>query len=106
MKKIWMLMVLSFALALGFHAEESKAQQPDYAKYGNVAIAVVKADYPGVAVTEYTYVGRTKPNATDVTDSFRFKVTENGKPKVVIVKVTHNLANKKLLNLTVGEEKP
>lgn len=101
-----MLAVLSLALTLGFQASKSSAQQPDYAKYGNVAIAVVKADYPGIAVTEYNYIGRTKPNATDVTDSFRFKVTENGKPKVVVVKVTHNLENKKLLNLTVGEEKP
>jgi len=78
---------------------------PDYEKYGRIAIAVVKEDYPGQDVTDYKYMGREKLSETDVTDSFHFQVKEKNTPLTVVVKIGHSLKNKKLLNLTVEEKK-
>ncbi|MBS4176495.1 DUF3889 domain-containing protein [Lederbergia citrea] len=83
----------------------TKSQQPDYVKYGRIATAVVKEDYPGEEVVDYQYVGRQKLSNTVVMDSFSFQVKENNKPVTVIVKISHSLNNKKLLNLTVEEKK-
>lgn len=82
----------------------TKGEQPDYAKYGRIATAVVKEDYPGEDVVEYQYIGRQKLSDTDVLDSFRFEVKENNELVFVVVKISHSLTNKKLLSLTVEEE--
>lgn len=84
----------------------TKGQQPDYEKYGRIAIAVVKEDFPGEEVVEYDYIGRQKLSDTDVVDSFSFQVKENNKPVIVIVRISHSLNNKKLLSLTVEEKRP
>ncbi|MBY0123136.1 DUF3889 domain-containing protein [Bacillus sp. S/N-304-OC-R1] len=73
----------------------------EYEKYGRIAIAVVKEDYPGENVVEYQYAGRQNISETDVVDSFIFNVKENNQLKKVTVKVSHSLTNKKLLQLTV-----
>lgn len=96
------ILTIQFAALLPFKAI---AQQPDYEKYGRIAIVVVKEDFPGDEVKEYKYLGRKKISETDVMDSFEFQVTERGKPVTVVVNISHNLANNKLLSLTV-EMKP
>jgi hypothetical protein len=81
------------------------AEKVDYEKYGQIAISVVKADYPGEPVTEYQFLGREKLSPTDVQDSFKFQVKENNKPINVLVKVRHSIQNNKLLSLTIEEAK-
>lgn len=81
------------------------AQKPNYEKYGQIAIAVVKADYPGEDVVEYQFNGRTKISDSAVVDSFTFEVKENNRLKKVTVKISHSLKDEKLLLLTVEEEK-
>lgn len=76
-------------------------QKPDYEKYGRIAIAVVKEDYPGEEVVDYQYGGRKKVTETDVTDTFTFSVKEDGKPVTVLVSVTHNLKDNKAVSLSV-----
>ncbi|RFU60687.1 DUF3889 domain-containing protein [Bacillus sp. V59.32b] len=100
MKKILSIL---FAVMILFQSGVIAAEKPDYEKYGQIAIAVVKADYPGEAVTEYQYLGRKKLMNDQVEDGFLFNVTENGKKVDVTVKVRHSLANNKMLNLTVEE---
>lgn len=99
-----------FFIACGFlfsicHLSVQAKAAPDYEKFGRIAIAVVKEDFPGDEVIDYQYKGREKVTDTDVMDSFSFQVKENNKPITVIVKITHNLNNKRLLNLTVEEMK-
>jgi hypothetical protein len=79
------------------------AENPDYEKYGRIAIAVVQADYPQDEVTDYQYKGRKQLGNDEVEDSFMFLVKEKGKEFNVTVKVRHHLTNKKLLSLTVEE---
>lgn len=104
MKKV--LILFTFLLSLNFANSTVYpfAQKPDYEKYGRIAISVVKEDYPGKDVVEYEYKGRQKISNTEVMDSFRFEVLENGKPTFVLVKIIHNLNNEKLLNLSVEEQ--
>lgn len=102
-KKIVSIMALCLLIFAGII--QVQAEKIDYEKYGRIAIAVVTADYPGEPVTEYEYLGREKLNETDVQDSFKFKVKEEGKPVNVVVKVKHSIKNNKLLNLTVEEVK-
>ncbi|PLR77553.1 hypothetical protein CU633_10175 [Bacillus sp. V3-13] len=105
MKKSLLIAMFTCLLyaAVPFHT--AAQQQPDYEKYGRIATAVVKEDYPGAELKDYQYLGRKRISASDVSDSFRFQVTEQGKPKNVVVNVSHNLQNKKLLNLSVQEER-
>jgi uncharacterized phage infection (PIP) family protein YhgE len=103
MKNYLSIMTLFVLLLTSFiHVQ---AETVDYEKYGKIAIAVVKADYPGEPVTDYQYIGREKSSETEVQDSFKFQVKENGKPLNVLVKVRHSIQNNKLLNLTVEEMK-
>jgi hypothetical protein len=102
-KNIFAIMAISLLFFSGL--VQVQAEKIDYQKYGNIAIAVVKADYPGEAVTEYEYIGREKLNETDVQDSFKFNVKENDKDISVVVKVKHSIKNNKLLRLAVEEVK-
>lgn len=99
--------LLFLLLTIGLFMSTSSvttAENPDYEKYGRIAIAVVKEDYPGEEVVEYKYEGRQKISDTDVTDTFVFQVKENDKPLKVIIKISHSLNNNKLLSLTVQEQ--
>ncbi|AIE59199.1 DUF3889 domain-containing protein [Bacillus methanolicus] len=106
MKKKMFLTCMSLTILFGaFLPYKAKAQQPDYEKYGRIAIAVIKEDFPGDEVKEYIYLGRKKISETDVVDSFEFQVTEKGKPATLVVNIFHNIKENKLLSLTV-EKKP
>ncbi|MCM3094320.1 MULTISPECIES: DUF3889 domain-containing protein [unclassified Cytobacillus] len=100
MKKFLSMLMLTCLLA-GGGSLAGAVQQPDYEKYGRIAIAVVKEDYPGEEVVDYQYGGRKKISETDVTDTFTFTVKENGKPVTVLVNVTHNLKDNKAVSLSV-----
>lgn len=96
--------ILIFILSLStFQLVE--AAKPDYEKYGRIAITIVQADYPSDEVTDYEYEGRKQLGNNEVEDDFLFLVSENGKEFNVLVKIKHNLANNKLLNITVEENK-
>jgi hypothetical protein len=102
--KTWYLSLITVCLII-FSGNQVHAEKIDYEKYGRIAVAVVKADYPGEQLTEYQYLGREKLNETDVQDSFKFQVKENGNTKTVQVKIKHSIKNNKLLTLTVEEVK-
>ncbi|MBS4188719.1 DUF3889 domain-containing protein [Bacillus sp. FJAT-49705] len=105
MKRIFLIiMMVGLFMSSGIMAK-ANAEQPDYEKYGRIAIEVVKEDYPGVDVVEYQYKGRQKVSDTDVMDSFAFQVKKDTKPVTVIVKIWHSLHNKKFLKMTVEEQK-
>lgn len=76
-----------------------------YEKYGNIAIAVIKADYPSTEVTDYKFEGRDIISKGLVEDKFLFLVKEKGKELNVRVKIRHSLYHKKLLNLSVEEKR-
>ncbi|HWJ77763.1 MAG TPA: DUF3889 domain-containing protein [Niallia sp.] len=86
-------------------SHHTAANPLSYEKFGNIAIAVVKADYPEQPVTDYEYLGRKKISAMEEQDSFRFIVKENGKEKVIEVKVNHHTKDDKFLSLHVEEAK-
>lgn len=94
MMVVFLFSVLSYQPAHG---------QTDYEKYGRIAIALVKEDYPSAPVSEYQYLGRQKLEGDKVKDSFQFKVTEQGKEKSVIVDIVHDIKNKKTLDVSVRE---
>ncbi|RBP92401.1 uncharacterized protein DUF3889 [Cytobacillus firmus] len=100
MKK-YLSMFMLVCLLAGGGSFAGAVQKPDYEKYGRIAIAVVKEDYPGEEVVDYQYGGRKKVTETDVTDTFTFTVKEDGKPVTVLVRVTHNLKDNKAVSLSV-----
>lgn len=104
MKKLLFLffsLIVFMNMELPMHA----AENPDYEKYGRIATAVVKEDYPGEEVIEYKYGGRRKMSENEVLDTFVFIVKENGQDVTVLVKVTHLLNDNKFVSLTVEEQK-
>ncbi|NRG46025.1 DUF3889 domain-containing protein [Bacillus sp. CRN 9] len=86
------------------HTLSEHQEKVDYEKYGRIATAVVKEDYPGEEVVDYKYAGRRKISENEVIDSFVFEVMENGKPIIVLVKITHRLDASKFISLTVEEQ--
>ena len=76
----------------------------DYQKYGRIAMAVVKEDYPGQDVVEYQYLGRRKLEESKVVDSFRFEDKKNDRIVFVHVRVLHDLKDKKSLSLMLEEK--
>ncbi|MDN3018806.1 DUF3889 domain-containing protein [Paenibacillus sp. BSR1-1] len=84
---------------------QGEAQKPDYEKFGRIAITVVQADFPGAPIKDYEYLGRKKIDAAKVEDGFRFKVQENNQNFFVIVRVSHDATNNKVLNITVENQK-
>ncbi|PAE25437.1 MULTISPECIES: DUF3889 domain-containing protein [Bacillaceae] len=100
MKKYLSIFML-ICLIAGGGSLAGAVQKPDYEKYGRIAVAVVKEDYPGEEVVDYQYGGRKKVTETDVTDTFTFTVKENGNPVNVLVMVTHNLKDNKAVSITV-----
>ncbi|TMU88258.1 DUF3889 domain-containing protein [Bacillus sp. BHET2] len=96
------IVVVSTVIFLLFSGQ-AYAQPTDYEKFGRIATAVIKEDYPGQAVKDYQYQGRRKMTENKVADSFEFTVQENNANKKVVVIVVHNLDNEKTLNITVQE---
>ena len=104
MKKHLISALLLGAFLFNF-SSSTQAQNPDYEKYGKIAMAVVIADYPGDEVRDYKYLGRKQINDTTVEDSFRFQVQEDNKKVDVIVRVNHDLSNNKTLTITLVPQK-
>lgn len=104
MKKYLIAVFALLLLMFSFHLDGGSAQRQDYEKYGRIAIAVIKEDFPGEEVRDYQYMGRKQNSIDEVTDSFQFKITSNGKPILATVQISHNLKNNKLLSLTVTEQ--
>ncbi|OCA84415.1 hypothetical protein A8F94_17085 [Bacillus sp. FJAT-27225] len=87
------------------HETQAERQNPDYEKYGRMAVAIISSDYPGDPIREYEYIGRKNVNESDVADTFRFEVEEKGKTFFVRVIVQHNLTAEKAVTLRVVPEK-
>ena len=97
------IMTISTAFLLLFSSQVSAEQNVDYEKFGRIATAVIKEDYPGQPVKDYKYQGRKKLTENKVSDSFEFTVQENSTMKKVLVTVVHNLDNEKILDISVKE---
>ncbi|WP_158598234.1 DUF3889 domain-containing protein [Falsibacillus albus] len=102
MKHIVLSVGFCILMLLGSSLQAS-AQKVDYAKYGRMATAIVKEDYPSEELTEYQYMGRKKLGEDLVQDNFKFTVKENNMDKIIIVQVTHSPQNEKLVTLAVKE---
>ncbi|WP_226677308.1 DUF3889 domain-containing protein [Rossellomorea aquimaris] len=100
MKKV--IVIFSTVFFLLFSSQVN-AEQGDYKKFGRIATAVIKEDYPGQPVKDYQYQGRKKMSENKVSDAFEFTVQENDAEKKVIVIVVHDLDNEKVLNISVKE---
>jgi hypothetical protein len=104
MKKLIAHVAALLILLLSLNGTYANAQRPDYEKYGRIATAVIKEDFPGEPVKDYQYMGRKQLSDGQVMDSFQYKLTDNGKPVLATVQITHDLKSNKLLNLTVTEQ--
>ncbi|MEH7523957.1 DUF3889 domain-containing protein [Bacillus sp. JJ1503] len=100
MKKLFCML---FTISLIMNVHNLAFAQNGYEKYGRIATAVIKEDYPSEAVVEFQYAGRKKISETDVVDSFIFEVKENNQLKKVTVNISHSLKNNKVLQLSVEE---
>lgn len=111
MNKKIALPIICFAFIIGLFASYTLqdyigvAQQQDYAKWGNMAITIVKENYPDAEVKEYKYEGRKAINEEKAEDTFSFDVKKGTQPVKVKVVVTFNPKLDSLLTLTLEEVK-
>ncbi|WHX41747.1 DUF3889 domain-containing protein [Mesobacillus sp. AQ2] len=104
MKKFLLSLTVTMLMSIGSLSIDSGAQRPDYEKYGRIATAVIKEDFPGEEVQDYKYMGRKQIDDRQVLDSFQYKVNVNGKPVFMTVQITHDLKNNRLVSLSVTEQ--
>ncbi|WP_419883266.1 DUF3889 domain-containing protein [Peribacillus sp. B-H-3] len=102
MKKI-LLALLVLMLLLPAAGKPSEGAPLHYEKYGNIAIAVVRTDYPGTSVTDYEFLGRKKSGNGLAVDSFLFLIKDKGIEKNVLIKAEHSLISQNLISLHVTE---
>jgi hypothetical protein len=73
--------------------------QPEYAKWGKIAIEVTKVVYDNTDVKEYEYEGRNEVGDTNVKDSFKFLIQQNGAKKEILVHVIHDRETEKIISI-------
>jgi hypothetical protein len=111
MKKNIAYPLVCFAFIIGLFASYSLhetigiAQQPDYAKWGKMAITVVKENYVDAEVSEYKYEGRKSINEVKAEDTFVFQVKRENQTTPVKVVVTFNPKTNTLQSLSLEELK-
>lgn len=81
------------------------SQDEGYEKYGRIAIAVVKEDYPDQEVIDYEYLGRKEIGEKQLEDTFRFELTKENKPIFVHVTITHEIGKENQFTLKIEEQK-
>lgn len=74
--------------------------QPDYAKWGRMAMQATSAKYPNAMITDYKHLGRKELNATTLEESFKLQLREAHETYYVIVRITFNKTNEKVKNIT------
>ncbi|WP_456276136.1 DUF3889 domain-containing protein [Bacillus sp. AK128] len=109
-KRIAFSLVL-FAFLIGltssyfFHDSIGVAEQPDYAKWGKMAITVVKENYTEQEVSDYKYEGRKQLSDSKAEDQFLFEVKQDEKKHYVRVIITFNSKTDTLQSLQLIEVK-
>ncbi|MDQ0414679.1 DUF3889 domain-containing protein [Mesobacillus stamsii] len=101
MKQYFVSAAITLYLLIGFLPINSNAQRPDYERYGRIATAVIKEEFPGEASQDYKYMGRNQMDDLTVQDSFQYKITGKEKPVFMTVQVTHDLKNNRLISLSI-----
>lgn len=97
------MLLLSFFLMSSFVQESHAQQEPDYAKWGKIAIEEVIKKYPGSKETDYEYLGRKTLSGTESQDTFEFRVTEDAKKRLVRAYVIFNPQTNKLVRTKIVE---
>lgn len=104
LSKIFPLMLILSFMFTSIFAHESHAQpEPDYAKWGKIAIEEVMKKYPGSQETDYEYLGRKTLSRTETQDAFDFRVTAEGKKRLVRAYVIFNPQTNKLVRTQIVE---
>jgi hypothetical protein len=104
--------LICFAFLIGlfasysFHETIGLAQQPDYAKWGKIAVNVVKENYVDGEVSEYKYEGRKSISDEKAEDTFVFQVKKDNKVANVKVVVSFNPKTDTLQSLSLAEQTP
>ncbi|MBM7660056.1 hypothetical protein JOC85_000823 [Bacillus mesophilus] len=103
------LVILAFLIGITasyfFQDTLGAAQQPDHAKWGKIAITVVKENYTESEVSDYKYEGRKQLSDSSAEDRFLFQLKKNDKTDYVRVVVTFNTKTETLQSLQLTEVK-
>jgi Protein of unknown function (DUF3889) len=83
------------------HAQQQ--QQPDYEKWGKIAVAVVKENYPNSEIIDYKHVERQDISVTQSKHTFTLQVKQRNQTFNVKVIVTYNPRTDRLISVTMEE---
>ncbi|WP_134702774.1 DUF3889 domain-containing protein [Ammoniphilus sp. YIM 78166] len=102
--KVFSFMLILCFMLMSILTPASHAQpEPDYAKWGKLAMEEVMKKYPGSQETDYEYLGRKTLSSTETQDAFDFKVVDNSKKKLVRAYVVFNPQTNKLVKINLVE---
>ncbi len=112
MKKKFAYPIICLTFLIGIFASYSfnetvgAAKQPDYEKWGKIAINIVKESYTNEEVSDYKYDGRKSITDEKAEDTFTFKVKKKNKEFNVKAVVAFNPKTDTLLSIELQEDMP
>jgi putative cell wall-binding protein len=82
---------------------QQQQQQPDYEKWGRIAVAVVKENYPDSEIIDYKHLGQQNVSVTQSKHTFTIEVKHRNQTFNVKVVVTYNPRTDRLISVGMEE---
>ncbi|WP_026021879.1 YqzG/YhdC family protein [Bacillus timonensis] len=83
-------------------AAEYKKPEPEYAKWGRLAMEETKKRYPSAQIVDYLHVGRYKKNGMHI-ERFKLWLKQDKREFGVFVNITFEPETERVKNITVVE---
>ncbi|MFZ3590806.1 DUF3889 domain-containing protein [Bacillus sp. DJP31] len=103
---ICLAFIIGIFASYSFNETVGVAEQPDYEKWGKIAINVVKESYVNEQVSDYKYEGRKSVSDVKAEDTFSFQVKRDNKEFTVKAVVAFNPKTETLQSLALVEVTP
>ncbi|RUS46811.1 DUF3889 domain-containing protein [Cohnella sp. AR92] len=92
--------------ALAYNPENPFSKpEPDYAKWGRVAIAKIKELYPRASIVDYSHVGREALTKTTAQETFKMWLREGSREFGVHVRIVFDSQTDRLLRISIRTTK-
>jgi hypothetical protein len=97
------LMLGFLVLLLAFSMAEGALAQPEYAKWGKIAVKQTELRYPQADVVDYKHIGRDDVSGTVAAENFEFNLKQGDREWKVNVRVEFNKDTEQIQSISFEE---
>ncbi|WP_026691218.1 DUF3889 domain-containing protein [Alteribacter aurantiacus] len=88
---------------LGFKDDREQLEEPEYARWGKLAVEKVKERYPDVKVVDYLHVGRKEIDEDTASETFKLWMRGDDREFGVFVTITFEKETDEVLEISYEE---